>query len=88
MDNNLQVTLPEPVRDWVEAQARAGGYATGADYVRNLLESEHRRLLRAQIDEQLHAGLDSGPATPMKTADWAQLRREGRKRLAGRRKPS
>jgi antitoxin ParD1/3/4 len=88
MENSLQVTLPEPIRDWVEAQARAGGYSTVSDYVRHLLETEHRRLINAEIDEQLHAGLDSGPATPMTPADWARLRQEGRKRLASRREPS
>jgi antitoxin ParD1/3/4 len=86
--DNINVTVPEPIRDWVEAQARAGGHATIADYVCHVLESEHRRLVRAEIDEQLHAGLDSGPATPMTSRDWARLRQEGRKRLTSRRKSS
>jgi len=88
MENSLLVTLPEPIRHWVESQARAGGYSTVSDYVRHLLETEQRRLINSEIDAQLHAGLDSGPATPMTPADWTRLRQEGRKRLASRRKPS
>jgi antitoxin ParD1/3/4 len=88
MAQSLQVRLPEPIREWVECQAQAAGYSSAGEYVRHVLETEQRRLARAAIDAQLQAGLESGPATAMTPADWQRTRREGRKRLASRRKPS
>jgi antitoxin ParD1/3/4 len=86
MENTLHIVLPEPMREWVETQASAGGFSSISDYVCHLLEAEKRRRLRAVIDEELQAGLDSGPATPMTAADWKRIRQEGRRRVAARRK--
>lgn len=88
MEAPVNIELPAPMRAWVEAQARAGGYATISDYVCHVLEAEHRRSLRASVDEQLQAGLDSGPATPMTADDWQRIRLEGRQLAKSRRKPS
>lgn len=88
MDAPVKLELPEPMRAWVEAQARAGGYATINDYVCHVLEIEHQRQLRESIDEQLQAGIDSGPATPMTADDWQRIRQEGRRRAASRRRSS
>jgi hypothetical protein len=38
--------------------------------------------LREQIDRTLHEALDGVPATPMTPADWDRIRREGKKRIA------
>src|SRR5437016_330617 len=45
MNNSFQVTLAEPMLHWIEAETRAGGHATAADYVRHVLEAEHRRIV-------------------------------------------
>ena len=41
----MTVTLPEPMKDWVDAQIRRGEYATASDYVRDLIRRD--RELRA-----------------------------------------
>jgi antitoxin ParD1/3/4 len=88
MRATMNISLPPPLKEWVEGQIAAGGYATASEYFRQLLRAEQQRKVRGQIDATLHESLDSGPATPMTQADWDRIRREGRKRMAARRKKS
>ncbi len=82
----MNISLPEPLKDWVDSQVAAGGYGTASEYVRHLLREEQRRLLREQIDRALVESLESGPSTPMTAADWDRIRREGKKRIAGKKR--
>jgi hypothetical protein len=42
--------------------------------------------LRDEIEQTLQKALDSGPSTPMTAADWARIRRLGKKRIAAKRR--
>ena len=89
MRATVNISLPPPMKEWIEAQVAVGGYGTVSEYVRHLVRAEQQRQLRQQVDDQLHAGLDSGDATPMTADDWKHIRQEGRKRLAAaKRRPS
>lgn len=33
----MNVSLPDPMKEWVEAQARTGRYSNASDYVRDLI---------------------------------------------------
>ncbi len=39
----MNVSLPDPMKDWVEAQAGTGRYANASDYVRDLIRREQVR---------------------------------------------
>jgi antitoxin ParD1/3/4 len=80
----MNISLPEPLKEWVEAQIARGGFGTASEYFRQLIRVEQQRQLRERIDSNLHAALDSGEPTPMTKADWEKIRREGRKRLRNR----
>jgi antitoxin ParD1/3/4 len=86
MRASINISLPGPIREWVEAQVAVGGFGTASEYFRHLLRTEQQRLLREQIDRTLQESLDSGPSTPMTAADWQRLRREGRKRIAAKKR--
>ena len=86
MRASINVSLPQPMKQWVEAQVAAGGFGTASEYFRHLLRAEQQRLLREQIDRTLHESLDSGPSTPMTAEDWQRIRREGRKRIAAKKR--
>ena len=74
------------MKQWVERQVAAGGYGTVSEFFRQLLREEQQRRGREEKDANLYAALDSGPSTPMTPADWERIRREGRKRIARKRK--
>jgi antitoxin ParD1/3/4 len=62
----MNVSLPDAMKDWVEAQSRSGRYANASDYVRDLIrrDQERRRAL-AELDAEIEKGLNSGPAEPL-----------------------
>jgi antitoxin ParD1/3/4 len=44
----MTVSLPEPMKDWVEAQIQTGAYASSSDYVRDLIRRDREQ--KARID--------------------------------------
>ena len=58
----MNVSLPDPLKDWCEAQVRQGRYATTSDYVRDLIRRDQDtqsavKALQAAIDEGLASGI-------------------------------
>lgn len=78
----MNISIPKPMRAWVEEQVAKGRYGTASEFIRRLLHDEQKRRLRKKIDAKLLVALASGPATPMTAKDWEDIGREGRKRLA------
>jgi len=75
------------MKQWVEHQVAAGGFGTASEFFRHLLRLEQQRQIVQQVERNLHEALDSGESTAMTPTDWERICREGRKRVAGKRKP-
>lgn len=39
----MTVSLPDPMKEWIEAQIRKGEYASASDYVRDLVRRDRER---------------------------------------------
>ncbi|MEE9380084.1 MAG: type II toxin-antitoxin system ParD family antitoxin [Hyphomonadaceae bacterium] len=57
----MNVSLPAPMKTWVEGQTDSGRYANASDYVRDLIRRDQERAakvatLQALIDEGLESG--------------------------------
>lgn len=62
----MNISLPDPMKTWVEDQAKSGRYANSSDYVRDLIRRDRlRQEAIAEIQGAIDAGLASGPATPL-----------------------
>ncbi|MGX0978626.1 antitoxin ParD1/3/4 [Roseovarius sp. MBR-51] len=62
----MNISLPDPMKNWVEEQAKTGRYANSSDYVRDLIRRDRaRREAIAEIQSAVDAGLASGPAAPL-----------------------
>jgi antitoxin ParD1/3/4 len=63
----MTVSLPDPMKDWIEAQIQQGDYASVSDYVRDLVRRDRNRreqeLTMGQLREKLAASRDSGVST-------------------------
>jgi antitoxin ParD1/3/4 len=81
----MNISLPEAMRQWVDLQVESGSYGTASEYIRELLRQEQKRALRAQINANLVAALES-PASPLTRKDWEEVRREGKKLAQSRKK--
>ena len=59
----MNISLPDPMKNWVEDQAKTGRYANSSDYVRDLIRRDRARLEAiAEIQGAIDAGLASGRA--------------------------
>jgi antitoxin ParD1/3/4 len=60
----MTVSLPDPMKDWIEAQIRQGDYASVSDYVRDLVRRDRARreqeLTLEDLRQKLAASRDSG----------------------------
>ena len=54
----MNVSLPEPMKDWVEDRVKSGRYANASDYVRDLIRRDQER--REALVEALIEGEKSG----------------------------
>jgi antitoxin ParD1/3/4 len=86
MRASMNISLPAPLKSWVEAQVEARGYSTASEFVRDVLRREQEQAARAAVDARLIQALDSGASRPMTANDWKQIRSEGRKRAQSARK--
>ncbi|MCC6322657.1 MAG: type II toxin-antitoxin system ParD family antitoxin [Phycisphaerales bacterium] len=81
--SNLNLSVPPPLKKWIERRAKSGGFEDSGEFVRHLLrEAWQEDELDPDLEAALLDGLNSGPATPMTKADWAEIRSEGRRRVA------
>lgn len=57
----MNVSLPDPMKDWVEAQAQTGRYSNASDYVRDLIRKDQERREKIfAMQEMVDEGLSSG----------------------------
>ena len=72
----MNVSLPDPMRDWVDTQVKGGEYANASDYVRDLIRQDQRRLqtLKAAIPHGMESGRSTRKAEDVIKATKARLK--------------
>lgn len=75
----MNVSLPDPMKDWVEAQTETGRYANASDYVRDLIRRDQERndkiaAMQRFVDDGLKSGVGnrSRDALFMEAAERAE----------------
>jgi len=59
----MNVSLPDPMKVWVEAQTQDGRYSNASDYVRDLIRRDQdRQQAISELQQIVDDGLASGPA--------------------------
>ncbi|WEK01261.1 MAG: type II toxin-antitoxin system ParD family antitoxin [Candidatus Sphingomonas phytovorans] len=58
----MNISLPDPMKHWIEEQARSGRYSNVSDFVRDLVRREQERAdkianMQALVDEGLASGI-------------------------------
>lgn len=57
----MNVSLPDPMKDWVERQTKGGRYSNASDYVRDLIRRDQDREQKiARMQALVTEGLESG----------------------------
>jgi antitoxin ParD1/3/4 len=61
----MNISLPDPMKAWVEAQTQDGRYANASDYVRDLIRRDQdRKQAIAELQQMVDEALASGPPRP------------------------
>jgi antitoxin ParD1/3/4 len=73
---SMNISLPGPLKEFVDNQVAAGAYNSASEYIRRLIREDQERRQREEIDQKLLEALDEGVSTPMTPKDWEDVRRE------------
>ena len=82
--SKVQVSLPEPLRQFIDGLVAEGAFKDPSEYLRTLVDRDRQAREKARIEALLIEGLDSGPSTPMTAEDWNEIEREGQRICAAR----
>jgi antitoxin ParD1/3/4 len=57
----MNISLPDPMKAWVEAQSKTGRYSNASDYVRDLIRRDQSRADKiAAMQAYVTEGIESG----------------------------
>jgi antitoxin ParD1/3/4 len=79
----MNISLPDEMKAFVEAQMVQDGYASASEYLRALIRDAQKRRARQALEGKFREAIESGPATPMTHEDWVALREEAMQGLKG-----
>lgn len=73
---SLNISLPQSLKDYVEAQVSAGGYSTPSEYLRELLRQDQKQRTEDKLEALLLDGLRSGDPIEITPEYWENKRRQ------------
>lgn len=74
----MNVSLPDPMKSWVEDRTKDGRYSNVSDYVRDLIRRDQdRQAALAELQGLIDEGLSSGEAAPFDMAGFVRDKTSG-----------
>ena len=83
---SMNISLPDPLKQFVESQISTGRYSSASEYVRELIRIDEKRKAEAQLEAKLLEGLNSAESE-LTAADWSAIRKEALAKVKARKKP-
>lgn len=76
----MTISLPEPMKDWIEAQIAQGEYASTSDYVRDLVRRDRERRSHPELTlSDLQRIVDESRASGISTQSVSDILAEAKK---------
>ena len=82
---SMNISLPDPLKRFVDGQVAEGRYSSASEYVRELIRADEKRKAEQQLEAMLLEGLSS-PESELTPADLKAIRKEALARLQARKK--
>ena len=79
----MNISLPEPLKDFVDAQISSGRYGSVSEYMRALIREDEKRKAEERLEALLLEGLAS-PQSELTREDFAAIRKEAFARIKSR----
>jgi antitoxin ParD1/3/4 len=84
---SMNISLPEPLKQFVDGQIAAGRYSSASEYIRELIREDEKRKAEERLEALLLEGLQ-GEESELTRNDWTAIRKEARTRIAANKKRS
>jgi antitoxin ParD1/3/4 len=72
---SMNISLPDPLKQYVDGQISTGRYSSASEYVRELIRADEKRKAEDKLEALLLEGLQ-GEATALTPDDWQAIRQE------------
>ncbi len=82
---SMNISLPQPLKQFVDGQISTGRYSSASEYVRELIRADEKRKIGEELEARLLEGLRS-PESEWTKADLKAIRSEALARLQARSK--
>jgi len=76
MTATMNVSLPAPLKAFVDEQVRVGAYGSTSDYVRQLIREDREKAAAHTLQALIAEGLASGPSKPADATYWRNKRKQ------------
>ena len=80
----MNISLPDPMKAYVEEQVQAGAYSSVSEFIRELVRADQRRHAKNLLENTLVAAMNEGDAVEATDEWWATLRKDVNERTRGR----
>jgi antitoxin ParD1/3/4 len=80
----MNISLPDPMKQYVEEQVSAGAYSSASEYVRELVRADQKRHAKEQLEEMLLNAVNSGDPIDVTPAMVEEVKQRLRARAAQR----
>ncbi len=81
----MNISLPEPLKEFVDHQIAEGRYSSASEYIRELIRDDEKRKAEERLEALLLEGLE-GEATELTRQDFDNIRKEALAELKRRKK--
>jgi antitoxin ParD1/3/4 len=82
---SMNISLPDPLKQFVDGQIAQGRYSSASEYVRELIRADEKRKAEDELEAKLLEGLRSSKAA-LTPADWKEIRTDALAKLAAKKK--
>jgi antitoxin ParD1/3/4 len=72
---SMNISLPDPLKRFVDGQIAQGRYSSVSEYVRELIRADEKRKAEEQLEARLLEGLSS-VESELTAAEWSAMRKD------------
>jgi antitoxin ParD1/3/4 len=83
--DSMNISLPEPLKQFVDGQIASGRYSSASEYVRELIRDDEKRKTQERLEALLLEGLQ-GEERELTRDDWARIRDQAIAQVQARKK--
>ena len=83
---SMNISLPAPLKQFVDGQISTGRYSSASEYVRELIRADEKCKAAEQLEAKLLEGLN-GAESALTSADWSAIRTEALAKVQARKQP-